>query len=1159
MARYALVVGISQYCSPLKSLEKTATDAEAVAQVLEEYGDFVEVKRLPSRRNPQTQKREMVAKAVTGAELGQALQTLLLEQACQNEALIYFTGHGITVPGNLGQPRGYLATSDCEIEAEGQQIINQKHGIAFDDLNDLISKSELSSLVVLLDCCHSGHFLERNLIERTFRTFSTQKDYYLITAGRSFQPVYARRNEPHSVFTGALLQGLAAENADSERRVSGDRLFDHISRELRGSEQEPLRLGWGKSLTLVTHPPLVVPPTADVPGTTAVNRENPYLGLRAFDSGQADYFFGRILAVRALLDRLNSSRFLGVIGSSGCGKSSLVKAGLLPALKCNYIPGSSQWIVESFTPGTRPLESLQKALERQRQNQPLVVFIDQFEEVFTLCEDETERREFICRITQEATNSDRLTRVIVAMRGDFLDRCAAYQEAAVLINRTQPTTYFVTPFTLPELEEVIEKPAEKHGVTLERGLVPQIIADVMNQPGGLPLLQYALAELWRVCITESPPNSQLTCKGYEQIRGVKGALEKRANDLYQNLAPADKVFVRRLFLALVQLGEAKEVTRRRATWQELEVSADSQEQLIRVTRQLASQEQRLIITDEKTVEVAHEALLLEWGQLKEWIEQDRENLRLSRRLEAECKEWQRNDCSDGLLLTDAWLAAIADWVKKTQPRLSPLEQEFLGKSLEKRDQKKQAELDQERQLRKAAEAKARFTLAAGILATLTFGFGFVAKLQEERAIRGEAFAAGALVSNAVNLYESQNQLDSLIESIKALTALGKIGEATPEQIKELQSVIYKIQERNRVKHDSKVYGISFGDSGETFVSAGDNKIIKLWSLEGKLLDTSSIQQDKIYDVRFGTDGKLASASFDGTVKIWKVEQNKLIDTQLSTKVSESAYGIAFNPKNSNILAISDAKGMVKIWDTNKTGMNIVEEIDARKYIKKENLKNLKGYGVYSLDFSPDGEIIAYGYEEGGVYIWNWKTGKPPRLIGEHKTVINKVRFSPDGLTLASASHDGTIQLWNAEKNYALKGQIKAYEKYILGLAFSHNSQKLASSSLNEPIKVWDLRQTEERYKIGQPFLSNDPMTIAGYNLSVRQIEFHPKNQNLILSASDDTTARLWDWNYNNSNDKASQDSETLLRDSCKAVWDYAKTNSNLKEVKDTCYKYNNSM
>jgi hypothetical protein len=324
------------------------------------------------------------------------------------------------------------------------------------------------------------------------------------------------------------------------------------------------------------------------------------------------------------------------------------------------------------------------------------VFIDQFEEVFTLCEDETERREFICRITQEATSSDRLTRVIVAMRGDFLDRCAAYQEAAVLINRTQPTTYFVTPFTLPELEEVIEKPADKHGVTLERGLVPQIIADVMNQPGGLPLLQYALAELWRVCITESPPNSQLTCKGYEQIRGVKGALEKRANDLYQNLAPADKVFVRRLFLALVQLGEAQEVTRRRASRQDLEVKADSQEQFSRVTGQLASQEQRLIITDEKTVEVAHEALLLEWGRLKEWIEQDRENLRLSRRLEVECKEWQRNDCSEGLLLTDAWLAAIADWVEKTQPRLSWLEQEFLQNSLEKRDRELQAKVAAER-------------------------------------------------------------------------------------------------------------------------------------------------------------------------------------------------------------------------------------------------------------------------------------------------------------------------------------------------------------------------------------------------------------------------------------------------------------------------------
>jgi len=1152
MARYALVVGISQYCSPLKNLEKTATDAEAVAQVLEKYGDFVEVKRLPSRRNPQTQKREMVAKVVTGAELGQALQTLLLEQACQNEALIYFTGHGITVPGNLGQPRGYLATSDCEIEAEGQQIINQKHGIAFDDLNDLISKSELSSLVVLLDCCHSGHFLERNLIERTFRTFSTQKDYYLITAGRSFQPVYARRNEPHSVFTGALLKGLAAQNADSERRVSGDRLFDHISRELRGTEQEPLRLGWGKSLTLVTHPPLVVPPTVDVPATTAVNRENPYLGLRAFDSGQADYFFGRILAVRALLDRLNNSRFLGVIGSSGCGKSSLVKAGLLPELKSDRIPGSSQWIVESFTPGTRPLESLQKALERQQQNQPLLVFIDQFEEVFTLCEDETERREFICRITQEATSSDRLTRVIVAMRGDFLDRCAAYQEAAVLINRTQPTTYFVTPFTLPELEEVIEKPADKHGVTLERGLVPQIIADVMNQPGGLPLLQYALAELWRVCITESPPNSQLTCKGYEQIRGVKGALEKRANDLYQNLAPADKVFVRRLFLALVQLGEAQEVTRRRASRQDLEVKADSQEQFSRVTGQLASQEQRLIITDEKTVEVAHEALLLEWGRLKEWIEQDRENLRLSRRLEVECKEWQRNDCSEGLLLTDAWLAAIADWVEKTQPRLSWLEQEFLQNSLEKRDRELQAKVEQERQLRKAAEANARVqkqrTKVAITGVFLAVSLATWALFENHRVFQLEVSAIDDQIKRSDNLLKTNYQLEALTETVKVLDRMNQLRIDEPVFIKRIQNIVYQVHERNRLKaHTDKVTGISFSPDDQTFISSSYDNTIKIWNINRQspnltLPNHSSI----VWNVKFSPDGKMfASAGLDNTVNLWSVAGKLLFPLK---EHKTFVYDVSFS-RDSKILASSDAYGNIKLWDT-KTG----------RFLRTLREKNTFGeYRIYSLDFNPAPQslmIASSGQDDGKVNLWNLKTNDSSEtLTPQHQDTVYVVRFSPDGSLLASGSKDNTIMLWNV-KSRKLIGTINGHEKPIIDLQFSTNSEFLASGSEDATVKVWRVEDTVKQWTLNKAPLKEPFQTLNGHTDSVNKLAFSSTNSNLLISASDDKTIRFWTIDINSnpySQFTSSGNVNELLQYSCKFMYEYSENYTNFpQEIREIC-------
>jgi ABC-type uncharacterized transport system fused permease/ATPase subunit len=332
MARYALVIGIAEYKKPLRSLPKTTTDAEAIAQRLEQCGNFQEVKRFPARWNAEQERYEMLAKAVTGAELGQVLKTFLLQQAKDNEALIYFTGHGITVANLLGTHRAYLVTSDCTIQIENQQVVEQQRGIDFDDLNALIRESSLSSLVMLLDCCHSGSFLERNSIEQTLTAFSSEKDYYLITASRGFEQAYG--GEMHSQFTGAILQGLAPTEADRSGQISGDRLFDYISSRLRGSGQEPIRMGWGRSITLVTH----ALPEAEAP-IQAFNPSNPYLGLQSFALEQANYFFGRGLAVRALIDRLSKGRFLAVIGASGCGKSSLVKAGLLPELGRDRLPG----------------------------------------------------------------------------------------------------------------------------------------------------------------------------------------------------------------------------------------------------------------------------------------------------------------------------------------------------------------------------------------------------------------------------------------------------------------------------------------------------------------------------------------------------------------------------------------------------------------------------------------------------------------------------------------------------------------------------------------------------------------------------------------------------------------------------------------------------
>lgn len=255
MTRYALVVGIAEYDSGLlPNLTKLTADAEAVAQLLEQSGNFQEVKRLPARWNRKQNCHEVAARRLASEKLEQALRKFLLEQATKSEALIYLSGYGITVSDHLGRQMGYLATSDCMIEADGQQIVEQWNGLSLDSLNKLIGQSDLRSLVLLLDCCHGRYFLKRNLVEQTLTCFNSRQDYFLITACRNFELADENRaSEEYSPFTEALLDGLSQENADSKGRVNSDHLFNFVTSELRGSGQEPIHIGWGRSITLVQY------------------------------------------------------------------------------------------------------------------------------------------------------------------------------------------------------------------------------------------------------------------------------------------------------------------------------------------------------------------------------------------------------------------------------------------------------------------------------------------------------------------------------------------------------------------------------------------------------------------------------------------------------------------------------------------------------------------------------------------------------------------------------------------------------------------------------------------------------------------------------------------------------------------------------------------
>ncbi|MEG4535104.1 nSTAND1 domain-containing NTPase [Microcoleus sp. D2_18a_D3] len=1152
MARYALVIGIAQYqSSNLKPLPKAATDAEVVARVLEEYGQYT-VTRLPHRWNAESQRFEVAQqKSVSADEVCEALQNLLLERGTKSDVLIYFAGHGLTFFDNLGEQKGALATSDCQVEMVGRQVVNYKYGIDLSSLNRLIKKSDLSSLVMLLDCCHSGYFLESQLVQQTLTAFSTQKDYYLITACRSFETVKALAGEAHAIFTGALLKGLASENASRNGQVSGDRLFDYISNELKGTQwgQEAIRMGWGRCITLVTYPQLET-------SATEINfdRQNPYLGLSAFGAEQEKYFCGRDEAVRTLITHLTNSRFLSVIGYSGSGKSSLIKAGLLPDLSRDRIPGSSLWPVESFTPGKHPLGKLVDILARHReQNQLFVIFIDQFEEVFTLCEDEAERQGFIRLIAEEMKDSERKSRMIIALRGDFLIRCANYPDVLNLINHIPTTTYIVKSLGIEELPEAIEKPAELHGVKFERGLVSQIAQDVAGQPGALPLLQYALKELWRVCI-EKPefPEPLLTRKSYEEIGGVQGALENRANVIYQSLSDGDRIFVRKLFMELVQLGEGKEVTRRRVDWDRLRAIADSPEQLERVIGLLAGSQQRLIIVDENTVEVAHEALLCRWKLLSDWIEEDQENIRISRRLEIACREWEETyGKSDDALLTGARLAEVEEWEKRVQPNLTGDEREFLGKSVGRRDREIQAQLEQERQLRELAEANAkveaaraeeeraktiaqmeralaaedkanaetarvkeaearvrvqkhrtRLAIVSGILLTFTLGLGLLSNVLQGQKREQEASTIGALIGKAEQLLDSHNQLEALIASGEALEEMKKRRRDNNQELQRLQLVIDNVQERNRFQgHQGGVYSAIFSPDGKLIISAGFDKNLRIWNVENQSI-SPPIPAHKllIRSVRFSPNGQLfASGSLDKSVNIWN-RKGELTQRFLHR---DGVYDVSFSNDNQKVAAVGK-DGSIMIWNINNPKLE-------PKTLRYKASLDKKEYKIYGVDFHPVNPsiIVATGFQDYDVLVWDLqaKTNDvPQKLIDSTKYTTQSVRFNSKGTQILTSDNQGGIRI--RDSHGTILGKI-TNNAPIFYAEFSKDGKFIASVSMDEIIKVWRVEDVITLWANKKESLKEPWQKVVVNSGAVNRINFDPTNSQVLVSASEDGIVRIW--------------------------------------------------
>jgi serine/threonine protein kinase/WD40 repeat protein len=791
--------------------------------------------------------------------------------------------------------------------------------------------------------------------------------------------------------------------------------------------------------------------------------ENPYKGLRAFQSSDARDFYGRSDIVDKLIRRMSDddrfARFLAVIGPSGSGKSSIVKAGLIPAIWQGKLPGSERWFVVEMMPGAHPLDELEIALTRIAANQSgslneqlsrderglvraaqlilpadnseLLLVIDQFEELFTLVTDDAVRRHFLNLLLTAATDARSRIRIIVTHRADYYDRPLHYPEFGEMLRARIET---VLPLGAKGLERAVTGPAERVNVTFEPGLVAQIVSEVNYQAGALPLLQYALTELF-----ERREGRVITHAAYQAIGGAGGALANRADELYQSLDDAGREQTRQMFLRLVTPGEGAEDTRRRVPRSELLSIAVSASDAAQNTPDLLDEiidmyaDYRLLALDNDpgtrtpTVEVAHEALLREWERLREWLNESRNDIRLQRQLIQAAKEWDTAGQDESYLLHGIRLEQFELWAKDTRLAMAPLEGNYLKASIQQRRDQQAAE--QTRQLHEAAlESRSRTMLrllvvVLGAAALLGIGLSVVAFDREQQAQSARATSEANLLlverESAINRsLVLANDAERAVEGGRTELGLRLALEAMqmPEPPVESERALRTVALGPGTKsiltgHSQRVQAVAFSRDSRFALSAACAEMSEnVCQMSEIILWDLSISKE-IKRIQ-GLAGLVTGAVFAlDEQSLWSAGTDGLL-IQWDASPDSATFGNALQTLQPDMGAItaltlnSDGKTVFIGTDS-----GAIAEVDLSTSAILQRYIGHAGR-VNSVAVSPDGTQIASGADDKSIILWDAASGELVRRFEGHTNAVTQVAFNPLGGTLLSSSADFSLRLWD---------------------------------------------------------------------------------------------------------------------------------------------------
>ena len=887
----------------------------------------------------------------------------------------------------------------------------------------------------------------------------------------------------------------------------------------------------------------------------------PYKGLNYFDEADADLFVGREALTATLVARVFSltpndpqheRRFLAIVGASGSGKSSLVRAGVVSALRWNKT--SADWHIHVLTPTAHPLESLAVSLPNEgtsvrtsgiliedlirdphslhlfatrvlpsENRPPLLLIVDQFEELFALCRSEEERAAFIGNLLTASAEPNGPTVVVITLRADFYAHCASYPQLREALAKQQE---YIGAMNGEELRRAIEEPAQRGRWEFEPGLVELLLHDVGHEPGALPLLSHALLETW-----QRRRGRTMTMSGYASSGGVRGAIAETAETVFSDqFTYEQQAIARRIFLRLTELGDETSFadTRRRAKFNELVLRPEEAETTHVVLKALA--DARLIITNEDSAEVAHEALIREWPTLRGWLEDNREGLRLQRHLTEAAQEWFTMNRESDVLYRGARLTYAREWAASHADEMNALEHEFLNASIEhserevaERETQRQRELNAAKKLAETEQRRAdeqtlsaknlrmrnriitTIGLAAIALAVLALIFSQQSSNNAANAVQNAqaaSYAQATAIANAeiAESAKAEAEMQSRIATARELAASANNNlNVDPERsillalqgvnatasynvvLSEVENALHRAIATSHIQqtfagHEGSIWTIAYSPDGTRLATGGIDKMVQIWDANNhKNVLTINAHDADVDSVTFSLDGKrIATSSDDGTAKVWDATTGQLLLTLAGH--TNWVTMVTFNPEGKQLATISFDK-TIRFWDF-ATGKQIAIWSD---------LQDPGGH----LTYDADGKHLIY-VDAGQLHIRDVQSGEVISTINSDSG-ISLFALSPDGTRLAVI--DEFIRVLDATNGYLLYNLTLPANR-VEYMGFSPDSSRLAIAGRDEKVTILNVASGTEL------------LTLAGHDQFIWRFAFSPDGNHL-ASADQGGTIKIW--------------------------------------------------